>query len=171
MPPRQRSLRLLGSIREEVAMRTTTKAAKGHTTLAVPDARVSDVMRAGVVTCPPDTPLEDVARMLATYRIHCVVVMAESDRSGFEQPWGIVSDIDLAKAAANSALDRTAAEMAVTEVVTIDPEEPLERAAQLMAEHETAHLVVVDPMLGRPIGVVSTLDLAGVIGSRRETYP
>jgi CBS domain-containing protein len=100
--------------------------------------------------------------MMATNHIHSVVVTVGSEAS-VPQPWGIVSDLDLAKAAAGSALDRTAAEMAVTEVITVEPDESLERAAQLMAEHETAHLIVVDAVLGRPVGVISTLDIAGVV--------
>jgi CBS domain-containing protein len=125
-------------------------------------AFVSDAMRAGVLSCAPDTPLETVARMMASNHIHAVVVTAGSE-DGFTQPWGIVSDLDLAKAAAASALDRTAGDMYVTEVLTIQPEEPLERAAQLMAEHDAAHLIVVDAVLEQPVGVISTLDLAGVV--------
>jgi CBS domain-containing protein len=119
-------------------------------------------MRVGVLGCAPDTPLETVARMMASNHVHAVVVTASSE-DGFSQPWGIVSDLDLAKAAAASALDGTAADIAVTEVLTIQPEASLERAAQLMAEHEAAHLIVVDPVLGQPVGVISTLDLAGVV--------
>jgi CBS domain-containing protein len=100
--------------------------------------------------------------MMASNHIHAVVVTAASE-DGFSQPWGIVSDLDLAKAAAASVLDGTAADMAVTEVLTIEPDAPLERAAQLMAEHEAAHLIVVESVLGQPIGVISTLDLAGVV--------
>ena len=37
-------------------------------------ATVLDAMRLGVVSCPPDTTLREVARIMATYRIHCVVV-------------------------------------------------------------------------------------------------
>jgi CBS domain-containing protein len=35
-----------------------------------------------------------------------------------------------------------------------------------MREYATAHLVVVDGSADRPIGILSTLDLARVIGSR-----
>jgi CBS domain-containing protein len=37
--------------------------------------------------------------------------------------------------------------------------EPLVRAAQLMVEHQLTHLIVVSE--ARPVGVVSTLDVAG----------
>jgi CBS domain-containing protein len=47
--------------------------------------------------------------------------------------------------------------------VTVEPDETLARAAQLMTEHEIAHLVVVDPSTKDPVGILSTLDVAGVI--------
>ena len=33
-----------------------------------------------------------------------------------------------------------------------------------MLEHGTSHAVVVEPRTGRPIGVLSTLDIAGILG-------
>jgi CBS domain-containing protein len=50
-------------------------------------------------------------------------------------------------------------------VVTVSPQETLDRAAQLMLEHSTDHLVVVDPLELRPVGVLSTLDIAAVVGA------
>jgi hypothetical protein len=36
-------------------------------------ATASDPMRAGVISCPPEAPLRQVAQMMATEHIHCVV--------------------------------------------------------------------------------------------------
>jgi len=124
-------------------------------------AKVHDVMRAGVVSCPPDTSLREVARMMATHHIHCVVV-SNSDASG-ERPWGVVSDLDLARAAGPEAARRTAGEVASTELVTVAADDSIEHAAQLMAEHEVSHLLVVQPQTGHPLGVLSTLNLARVL--------
>jgi CBS domain-containing protein len=122
-------------------------------------ATVLDAMRVGVVSCPPETSVREVGRIMATYRIHCVLV---SDVEG-QKPWGVVSDIDLA-AAAGAGIDRlTARDVARTEVVTVVAGDSMRLAAKLMAEHRTAHLVVVQPHSGHPVGVLSTLDLAGVI--------
>ena len=41
--------------------------------------------------------------------------------------------------------------------------EPLERAVELMLEHGVSHVVVADPDGGPPLGIVSSLDVAGVI--------
>jgi CBS domain-containing protein len=123
---------------------------------------VEDAMHPGVVTCPVETPLPTVARMMATYRIHAVIVFAEdSDDVSGAGLWGVVSDLDLVKAAnAGDIDDRTAGGTAVTPVVLVERTDPLARAAQLMSEHEITHLVVVEPEITRPIGVLSTLDVA-----------
>ena len=123
------------------------------------DATVLDAMRLGVITCPPDATLREIARVLATYRVHSVVI-SESDG---DRPWGIVSDIDLA-AAADKDLDRvTARDIWRSQLVTVQADQELGQAARLMAEHRVAHLVVVQPHSGQPVGVLSTLDLAGVL--------
>jgi CBS domain-containing protein len=120
---------------------------------------VRDAMHEGVLACDRETPLDEVARLMAEERIHCVVVASGSGDGG--DPWGIVSDLDLVAAATVRDLDRqTAGGSAATPVVTVSPVETLERAAQLMTEHGTAHLVVVDDAGRRPVGVVSTLDVA-----------
>jgi CBS domain-containing protein len=125
-------------------------------------ARVSDAMRPGVISCPRNTPLRTVARMMAANHVHSIVVSGTDSPADTGRPWGIVSDIDLARVAAD-ADDLTAAEVCATEVVSVVPDETLVRAAQLMVEHETGHLIVVDPDTQEPIGVVSTLDLAGIV--------
>jgi CBS domain-containing protein len=96
---------------------------------------------------------------MARELVHCVVVESGSGEAG--PPWGIVSDLDLVAAAIVRDLDnQSAGGSAGTPVVTVSPSETLERAAQLMTEHNTAHLVVVDPARQRPLGVLSTLDIA-----------
>jgi predicted transcriptional regulator len=120
-------------------------------------AKVLDVMRLGVLSCPPDASLREVARIMATYRIHSVVVMEMPDGA----PMGVISDIDVSAAA--GVPDAHAGTLARTEVVTVSPEDSLVRAAQVMAEHEVTHLVVVQPHSGHPVGILSALDIAGAL--------
>jgi CBS domain-containing protein len=119
-------------------------------------ARVSDAMRHGVLTCQAETPLRVIARMMAEHRIHSVVVTNLDGVS--ESAWGIVSDIDLLRSIPEDVDERTANDIAGTELLTVEPDETLERAAQMMAEHEVNHVVVVSDQ--RPIGVLSSLDVA-----------
>jgi CBS domain-containing protein len=137
----------------------------GAMTTLLDSTRVAEAMHPGTVTCPPETPLRTVARMMARYSIHCVVVLADIDEADWDgRLWGVVSDLDLVEAAAGADVDeRTAGGTAASPLITIAPDETLERAAQLMAEHETSHLVVVDPASDRPVGVLSTLDVARVV--------
>jgi CBS domain-containing protein len=139
----------------------TTSQPLDHTFAAPPfaEASVVDAMRMGVVRCPPDTPAEEVARIMATYRIHFVVVSEIEDG----RPTGVISDIDLARAAAAGPEKWNAGQLARTEVVSVAADESLAQAAQHMADHETSHLIVVQPHSGHPVGVLSALDLAGVL--------
>lgn len=53
-------------------------------------------------------------------------------------------------------------QIAATEFVTITPDATLGEAAQLMREHEVDHVVVTDGAK-RPVGMLSTLDIASVL--------
>jgi CBS domain-containing protein len=125
---------------------------------------VADAMTTGLVSCPPETPLREVARLMATNGVHAVFVFDDdqSDETGAER-WGLVSDLDLAAAAWAGIDTRTAGESTVTPLVVVSADDPLERAAQLMAERGTAHLAVLDPCSRRPVSVISTLDIARAI--------
>jgi CBS domain-containing protein len=127
------------------------------------ETRVAEAMTPTVVHCAPDTSLRDVARLMTTRGIHAVYVF--DDVGDEDEPpalWGLVTDLDLV--AAWPVLDeRNAGGTAVTPLVMVPSNEPLGRAAQLMAESGTAHLAVTDPVTGAPVGVLSTLDIARVI--------
>jgi CBS domain-containing protein len=126
------------------------------------ELRVVDAMHPGVIACPFETPLRTVARMMATYRVHAVVVLAhEGDELPGGDLWGVVSDTDLLQASQDFDFDtETAQALAMTQALTIASREPLTRAVQLMIENEVSHLIVVEHRSKRPIGVLSTLDVA-----------
>lgn len=129
------------------------------------DAKVHDAMRVGVVTCRPQTTLEDVARIMVSYQIHSVVI---DDRDASMRPWGIVTALDVATAAAAGTGELTAGEIAGQEgLFKVPANESLERAAQLMSEHRVSHLMAIQPETGRPVGVISALGLASVVASGR----
>lgn len=123
-------------------------------------ALVSDAMRPQILTCPPDASLREVARLMAAEHVHCAVV---SDRDGAGRRWGIVSDMDLMRGAREDIDNRTASWAAASEFLSVSPDETLERAMWMMLEHHVTHLVVVDAAADRAVGVLSTLDVAGVM--------
>jgi len=138
---------------------TTTRTSR----IDIRQHTVGEVMRQGVVGCAPDTPLTEVAQLMSEHRIHCVVVGGLSeDRRGTRLVWGVVSDLDLARALVADP-EATAGQVAATEPLTASPGDTLEGVAGAMSDHDVAHLVVVDDKDAEPIGVVSTLDLARAV--------
>jgi CBS domain-containing protein len=124
-------------------------------------ARAGDAMRQEVIYCPPETPLRTVARIMVQDRIHCVLV-------GAAQGWGVVSDRDLLRAAEGGIDEVTAGEVAASDLPTVAVDAPLDRARELMVEHDVSHVLVVDRRSGRPVGVLSTLDLAGILAGAQS---
>jgi len=141
----------------------TARVTPAPAVLSLESARVEEVMHPGVYTCSFETPLATVARMMATHRVHCVVGLGDVTEDD-TRVWGLVSDSDVVAAAATDHVHRTAAGSAATAAVTIGPRDGVRRAAELMNEHRLSHLLVVEPGSDRPLGVISTLDIAAVMG-------
>jgi CBS domain-containing protein len=136
--------------------------------------KVIDALHPGLISCPPETPLRTVARMMATYRVHAILVVAHGDEplpSG--RRWGIISDGDLIRAGAEEGFDERPAETLATEPVpTVATHDVLAAAAARMLEADVSHLVAVEPHSGKPVGVLSTLDLARALaGFPERTHP
>jgi CBS domain-containing protein len=114
---------------------------------------VRSAMQLGLFSCPPDTDLRALARMMVERSIHSVVVR------GLSEGYGIVSDLDLL-AGLEDPRARRAADVARTDVTSVRPDNTLETAAHLMAARGTSHLVVLSPDTGFPVGMLSSLDIA-----------
>lgn len=130
-----------------------------------PSMSVASVMHHGIVTLPPQSTLQDAAAEMAHQLVHCVVIegLARGADRDERLVWGILSDVDLMRAAAAGQLDVAAGELAATEIVTVDPRETVERVARIMTDHDVTHVIVVSHETGEPVGVVSSLDIAGAI--------
>ena len=121
---------------------------------------VLNALQLGLIDCPADADVRSVARLMAEHNVHCVVVRGTEPNG-----WGIVSDLDLMAALRPELTGATAGQLAATDSLVVDPADSLEHAAQLMVEHQATHAVAVDPVTGRPIGIVSTLDIARFLAS------
>jgi CBS domain-containing protein len=73
-----------------------------------------------------------------------------------------VSDRDVLRAASRIE-ELTAADALGGELLEVHPDERLADVAPRMATRGTSHALVVDDRHGRPIGVLSTLDVAGIL--------
>jgi CBS domain-containing protein len=142
---------------------TAMKPHGSYLTQSIEHATVSDAMHPGILSCEPDATLTEVAKMMAGHHVHCVAVVGISH----EQPecfvWGIVSDLDLVRAGIEGDAGETARALASQPIVVVEPAMPLRDAAREMLEHGVSHVVVADPVAQRPVGVLSTLDIAGVL--------
>ncbi len=130
-------------------------------------ALVRDAMRIGVMSCGPEVSASTVARMMATNHIHAVVVegVVNDPVHGERFVWGVISDMNLIHALVHVGDDCSAWDLVATEPVAVEADAPLSAAVRLMEEHRIAHLIVTDA--GRPMGVLSTLDVAGVLARGR----
>jgi CBS domain-containing protein len=123
-------------------------------------ARVDDAMRHGILSSPADASLRDAARTMSLHHVHTIVVTDSADGS----PWGILSDSVLLNALLDFDGDeRLLREVADRDLSMISSSEPLAAAAELMRDHGIAHLVVQDAQSGRLTGMLSTLDVAGIL--------
>ena len=77
--------------------------------------------------------------------------------------WGIISDLDLIAAGIGDEQEPTARDLADQPVITVRPSVPLREAGEAMVSNRVSHLVVIDEEAHRPVGILSTLDVAGVL--------
>lgn len=134
-----------------------------YLTQSLEHATVSDAMHPGILSCEPDATLTDVAQMMATHHVHCVAVVGISHEKPECFVWGIVSDLDVVKAGIEDGADVTARALATEPIVVVEPGMPLRDAARQMLARGVSHVIVTDPAAQRPVGVLSTLDVAGVL--------
>ena len=129
-------------------------------------ATVADAMSRGVISCPAETPLRIVARMMATYGVHAIFVFDRVDETdGAPHLWAVVSDLDLVAATQLDLDALTAGATAVTPLVNVAADSSIAEAGSLMAQYGIAHLAVTEPGSRRPIGVISTLDIARAVAA------
>ncbi len=118
-------------------------------------------MHSGVVTCAPDASLRTAAALLGEHGIHAVVVVSPDEAA----PVAVVTDRDVLFAYATGRLDELTARDAATEpTISVRPTLDLRSASELMSRHGTTHAVVTNADDRRPVGVVSSLDIARAVG-------
>jgi CBS domain-containing protein len=117
--------------------------------------KVRDVMTANVVTLPKSAPLTDAARRMKESDIGDVLVMDDGTMCG------VVTDRDIVVRAVAEGRDPNSVkleEICSHQAITIGPDDPVDRAVQLMRENAVRRLPVVEG--GSPVGIVSIGDLA-----------
>lgn len=127
------------------------------------NASVADVMTPGIITCAPETSLEAVAELMATHRVHAIAV---GGIAADHLVWGVIDSLALVRALRHPDTQAFAEAISRQPAFSIEPDAPLSDAVRIMDDNQVAHLVVVDR--GRPVGVISTLDIAGAAAWGRK---
>jgi len=124
---------------------------------------VKDAMTASPTTISATTPIVDAARLMRDQDVGSLPIV-DGDRLE-----AIVTDRDIAiRAVADQKLDATVGDIASKELVTVDPAQPLEEAARLMAEHQIRRLPVCEED-GRLVGMLAQADVATHGGQDAQT--
>jgi len=126
---------------------------------------VRDYMSSPVVTVTPETPFQDALALLRQRKIRRVPVV---DKAG--SLVGIITERDLLHAAPSPATSLSVWELnyllwrlqveglMTRKVLTVQPDTPLQDAAQLMLEHKFGGLPVVDDH-HQVVGVITETDI------------
>jgi CBS domain-containing protein len=117
---------------------------------------IQDAMTSDPTTITSDTTIQDAARTMKAEDVGSLPII-DGDRLV-----GTITDRDIAirAVAEGKSADTRAVDIASTDLVTIDPQQSLEEAARLMAEHQLRRLPVCEED-GRLVGILAQADLAG----------
>ncbi len=129
---------------------------------------VRDIMKIGVPTCKVETPLPEVAKIMARENADAIIVMDESGAVG------VVSQSDLARVYARNYALLTAQQVMTDKIVSIPPDAAATAAAQMMQDEKVHQIFVMHdhPGPSRPSAVVTmhavVRDMAGLEAERPE---
>jgi CBS domain-containing protein len=117
---------------------------------------IRDAMTSNPRNVEPDTSVVDAAKLMKSEDVGSLPVL-DGDRLV-----GMVTDRDIAirvVAEGNDPRTVTVAEIASRDLVTIDPQQNLDEALRLMAQHQVRRLPVVEED-GRLVGILAQADVA-----------
>jgi len=130
---------------------------------------INDLMHRGLITCPPDTSLGQVAAMLDKYHVHGLLVAKQADA-----PLGILSDFDLLAGEWLSVDEKsletmrrlTARDLMTSPIETVEINSPVDETVKRMDEKDIHRLLVTEN--GRPVGIISISDFVAGIAAQEE---
>ena len=116
---------------------------------------IRDAMTSNPTAVRPDTSVLEAAQKMKSEDVGALPIV-EGDRLV-----GVVTDRDLAirVLAEGKSAETAVSEIASKDVVTVDPQQNLEEAARLMAEHQVRRLPVCEED-GKLVGMLAQADVA-----------
>ncbi len=122
----------------------------------------AEILMREVVTVSPSDTISEVADLMKRRHIGCVVVTDQEKLVGMFSERDIVTRILPAGANIKKA---TIGEYMTPDPAAVEASEPLEKVFALLARQRFRHVPIT--MGGRPVGIVSLTDFAGVL---REVF-
>lgn len=123
---------------------------------------VREWMHKGVISCRPDTSIEEVAKTMDSKDISALVVVDEAGNAV-----GVISRTDLVNARFVQPYMRhwrglNAEHLMSRPVLSVTPETPINEAVALLRKKKIHRLVVIERQgqHERPVGILSMTDLA-----------
>ncbi len=115
---------------------------------------VRDIYHKGVIFCKPETPLQEVVRVMADTEIHAIMV---AGREG-APPVGVVSHMDIIAHYSEDLTAIQARDVMTPEVISVSENATVKEAAKRLLDSDIHRLLVVDE--GQtPLGILSTTDI------------
>jgi CBS domain-containing protein len=115
---------------------------------------VRDIYHKGVIFCKPETPLQEVVRVMADTEIHAIMV-AEQEGSA---PVGVVSHMDTIAHYSEDLTAIEARDVMTTEVISVSESATVKEAAKQLLQSNIHRLLVVNDQ-EKPLGILSTTDI------------
>jgi predicted transcriptional regulator len=129
------------------------------------ERRVRDIYHKGVILCKPDSPLQEVVRVMADTEVHAVMV---TEHEG-DPPIGVVSHVDVIAHYGENLSTIHACDVMTANVISIAEDATLEEAAKKLLESNIHRLLVVNED-GRSLGILSTTDIIREIRGTRWVW-
>ncbi len=125
---------------------------------------VWSIMHKGVIVAHPDTPLDEVVRVMADTGVHGLAVAEEENGPLL----GTISHMDVIKYWNKDLGQYTARDVMTPKVISVSPDDLIEDAIKVMLEHRIHRVFVVQDE--RAVGVLSTTDIIREMRGSRWTW-
>lgn len=122
--------------------------------------KVQEIMSTKIVTIKPTDTITEASKLMKANRISCLPI---SDGNSII---GIITTTDLVNIYTSADKERNmdpwnpVSNFMSSPVVTISPDEDVKTASKLMTEKHFHHLVVMNKNDKKPLGIISSLDIA-----------
>lgn len=121
-----------------------------------------DIMTPDPTCCLTTDTVEQAAQIMRDENVGSVPVVSDKTNKGL---LGIVTDRDLAikvLAGGREARTTTVADVMTSDVVSVQPDDDINRAMQLMAQHQVRRIPVVDGN-NNLVGIIAQADVATLV--------